>query len=731
MSSALDADTRRQLGETTATARAMLRAAQKDLQKVFIAFLIGFIGTFYALRLYVWDFLYNVTESRMAEDVGESFEVIAQTPFDVILLQAKIGLIIGAIVSLPAFIYFARDALRARGWWPQTPIARWKLVGLGLFAAGLFAGGAFYGYSVFFPVMFGFLAGFGFDAGLNPSYSIVMWTEFIVLLTISFGLAAQMPLAITGLSYAEIVPYETFRDKWRHAVVGIFIFGAVFSPPDPFTQIMWAVPLVILYGLSLYLAKVVVTAKRGSEKIDVAGAARRHWNELAGLLLGGIGSVYAFYAYGGVDAVNGLLGREVTVLSTTIATSYRLQPAGEGLGVEPGVAIGLYGGLLSIALTLVGLAYFVYAELDADVIETNLGDPTEIDLSELDAAGIRAAPPEAFVDLDEDEAMAMAGQAIEADDREKARAIVDRFDDTEAEREAAAEAAAEEEGDLGDRAERAGDSFLAEFTDGERDTDDIGGYYTDIVFILGTLRSRSFRLVVTFIAAMVATFMAFYVGGLGVVRDNFLSRMPPQLVDETTLEIITLHPVEAILFIVKVSVLIGALAVLPMVAYYAWPALKQLGAVRGNQRVIFLWVGSLTAGLLGGFALGYFYVAPAVISYLVADATAAEMLITYRVNDFFWLIIFTTAGIGLLTDLPILMLLLNRAGIPYRAMRGRWREVTIALLTVGALLTPADITTMFLVTVPLMAAYGVGLAILFVVTGGGRRDLAPPAEIVS
>ena len=251
------------------------------------------------------------------------------------------------------------------------------------------------------------------------------------------------------------------------------------------------------------------------------------------------------------------------------------------------------------------------------------------------------------------------------------------------------------------------------------------------MFILGTLRSRSFRLVVTFIAAMVATFMAFYVGGLGVVRDNFLSRMPPQLVDETTLEIITLHPVEAILFIVKVSVLIGALAVLPMVAYYAWPALKELGAVRGNQRVIFLWVGSLTAGLLGGFALGYFYVAPAVISYLVADATAAEMLITYRVNDFFWLIIFTTAGIGLLTDLPILMLLLNRAGIPYRAMRSRWREVTIALLTVGALLTPADITTMFLVTVPLMAAYGVGLAILFVVTAGGRRDLAPPAEIVS
>ncbi|MFW6320467.1 MAG: twin-arginine translocase subunit TatC, partial [Halohasta sp.] len=202
MSSALDADTRRALGETSATARAMLRSAQKDLQKVFLVFLAGFLGTFYALRLYIWEFLYDVTESRMRADVGESFEVIAQTPFDVILLQAKIGLIVGLIVALPAFLYFARDALRARGWWPQSPIARWKLAVLGLFAAVLFTGGAAYGYAVFFPVMFGFLASFGFDAGLNPSYSIVMWTEFIILLTISFGLAAQMPLAITGLSYA-------------------------------------------------------------------------------------------------------------------------------------------------------------------------------------------------------------------------------------------------------------------------------------------------------------------------------------------------------------------------------------------------------------------------------------------------------------------------------------------------------------------------------------------------
>ena len=730
MASALDNDTQRALGEATATGRAMLRSAQKDLQKIFIIFLIGFLGTFYALRLYIWDFLRAVTKSRMRAEVGESFGIIAQTPFDVILLQAKIGLVVGLIVALPVFLYFARDALVQRGVWPQLSVARWKLATIAGFATALFVGGAAYGYIVFFPVMFSFLAEFGFEAGFAPRYSIVLWTQFIVLLTLSFGVAAEMPLAITGLSYAEIVPYETFRDKWRHAVVGIFVFGAVFSPPDPFTQIMWAIPLVILYGLSLYLAKVIVTTKRGSDQIKLRTTLRAHWNSLVGLTLVGGVLPYAFYTYGGRTAVNAVLSHPL------VGSRYRILSPGVGLGVEPQTAIAVYGGIVAVLLPVGGLAYLVYSGLDADP-DGEFGDPTAIDLGTLDAAGIKAAPPEAFIELSEAEAMQYASEAIEAGDEAKAQAILDRFDETEAARQAATAADSDtptdESGEpgLGDRASRAGDSFLSELTDGEQDTDDIGGYYKDIAFVAGSLRSKSFRLVATFMLVMVATFIWFYIGGLGAVRANFLSRLPTELAGETALEIITLHPVEALLFIVKVSVLAGAVAVVPVVAYYAWPALRELGVVRGRQAVVFLWVGSLTTGLLGGLALGYFYIAPATISYLVADMQAYNILPTFRVRDFFWLILFTTVGIGLLADVPIVMLLLNRAGITYRAMRTRWREVTIGMLTIGAVFSPADIVTMFLVTVPLMAAYGVGLLVLFLVTAGGRRNLAPPADIVS
>ncbi|MFB6160705.1 MAG: twin-arginine translocase subunit TatC [Haloferacaceae archaeon] len=720
MASALDEDTRGAIDEGRETAAAMLRAAQKDLQKVFVVFLVGFVGTFYALRLYVWDFLKAVTEAQMGEATRGSYEIIAQTPFDVILLQAKIGMIAGAFVCLPVFLYYSRDALRARGLWPSSPVPVWKLVPLVAAAAALFLAGLAYGYLVFFPFMFAFLAGNALSVGFTPTYSIVLWAEFIFLLTLSFGLAAQLPLVITGLSYAEIVPYETFRDNWRYAVVAMFVFGALFTPPDPFTQIMWATPMLVLYGVSLYTAKVVVTAKRGHAAVDVPRIARDHWNTLAGSAVLGFVAVYGFYTRGGVAAANDALA--------WTGSTYRLLPAGSALGVDPGVAAAVYGVGGAALVAVLALAYHVYAELEAAVgpLDAAAGDPAAIDVRDLDADGVRAAPPEAFETMTEDEALTVASEAMEAGDDAKARAVLDRFDAAEAERAAAADEGAEG-ADIGDRTQRAAGAFADELSDGEADEDDVGGYIEDIGFVVDSLTSKSFRIVAVFAVVLAGTFGWLYTGGIGRVFENFLARLPSQVTPDS-LNVVALHPMEALLFEVKFSMLIAVAAVLPMVAYYAWPALEERDVVRRNRRTVFVWTGALLGGLFGGFALGYLYVAPTIISYLVADALRANMVIAYRITSFFWLIFFTTAGIGLLVDIPVLMVLLNSAGVPYRTMRERWREVTVGLMLVAALFTPADALTMILVTVPLMAAYGVGLVVLFVVTLGGRRDLSPAAS---
>ncbi|AXG05416.1 preprotein translocase subunit TatC [Haloplanus rubicundus] len=717
MSSALDEDTRQTLDAGRETAGAMLRSAQKDLQKVFIVFLVGFIGSFYALRLYVWGFLEGITRSRLDEVASGELQIIAQTPFDVILLQAKIGLVAGIILGLPVFLYFSRDALQERGLWPSSPVSRWKLALGGLLAAGLFLAGLAYGYLVFFPVMFAFLANNALSAGFTPTYSIVLWAQFIFLLTLSFGLAAQLPLAMSALSYAEIVQYETFRDRWRYAVVAMFAFGALFTPPDPFTQIMWAIPMLVLYGFSLYLTKVVITAKRGSEQISVGAAAAGHWNFILGFgLIGGL-LVYAFFTRGGLPLANDALA--------WAGSSRRLAAPGSTLPLSRIAGLALWTAVGTLLAGVVAFMYYVYAELDAAVDPIEVGDPTEIDLAELDAAGIRAAPPEAFADLSEDDAVSMAGDAMDADDKEKARAILDRFDEAETVREAegSADAPQSTTEEIGDRASRAGGTFLDEFTDGETDEDDIGGYYTDVAFILDSLTSRAFRIAAVFGIVLASTFGWLYTGGIGRVFEQFLSQLPSQVTPED-INVVALHPMEALIFEVKFSTLIAVFVTFPIVMYYAWPALRERGFVRGNRNVIFGWAAALVVGLFGGFVLGYTTVAPTVISYLVADGVRANMIIAYRITNFFWLIFFTTAGIGLLADVPVLMLLLNTAGVSYRTMRDRWREVTVGIMAFAAVATPADVMTMFMVTIPLMVAYGIGLVVLFVVTLGGRRDLS-------
>ena len=751
MSSALDGDTRATLDAGRETAGAMLRAAQKDLQKVFIFFLVGFLGTFYALRLYVWDFLKRVTRAQMSAQVSGDVSIIAQTPFDVILLQAKIGLVVGVVLAIPSFVYFSQDALKERDLWPSSSVPVWQLASILVGMVTLFVAGVAYGYYVFFPFTFAFLAQNAIAAGFTPTYSIVKWAQFIFLLTASFGLASQLPLAMTGLSYAEIVPYETFRDKWRYAVVGVFAVGALFTPPDPFTQIMWAIPVLTLYGLSLYLAKVVTTARRGSERMDVRGSLGAHWNTIAGTAAVGGLLVYAFFARGGVGYFNqglAVIGSDYVVVA----------PASP-------VVFGTYVVLAAVAAAAVALGYFVYSDLDdLAIVEAGVGDPTAIDLGDLDAAGVRAAPPEVFAAIDEEAAMAAAGDAIDAGDKEKARAIVDRFDadggaDEAAEDEPQSDPASDApaapaatgdgspSGGIADRATRAGGAFFDAFSDDTddgakgdvgdaaasaegdgplADEDDFEGYYTDLRFILDSVTSRSFRIAGLFMIVLAGVFGWLYTGGIKRVYEDFLARLPAQVRPEEVLNVVALHPMEALVFEVKFSTIIAALVTLPLIAYYAWPALRDRSLVRHRRRAVFVWTGALTAGLLGGFVLGYTTIAPSIISWLVNDAVVAEMVIAYRITNFFWLIFFTTAGIGLLADVPILMILLNTTGIGYDSMRGRWREVTVAVLGAAALFTPADVLTMFLVTIPLMAAYGIGLGILFVVTLGGRRDLAAP-----
>jgi sec-independent protein translocase protein TatC len=720
MAGALDEDTARTVASGRETVGAMLSSAQSDLKKVFIFFLVGMLGAFFALRMYVWDALkQDILYSQMNAEAREATTVVAVTPFDVILLQVKVGMIVGVLFAIPALVYFSRGALKRRGYWPSDHIPRWKLGVLGVLIAGLFVGGVVYAYELFFPIMFSFLAENAVQAGFTPTYSIVKWTEFVFFLTLSFGLAAQLPLAMSGLSLSGVVPYETFRDKWRYAVIGIFVFGAVFSPPDPFTQIMWALPLVTLYGLSLGITRLAVLSQQAGANVPIRLVVRKRWNVLAGTAVLAGAAVYGYLTRGGLAATNDLLD--------TIGSSYRF-PTFETLslaGLDAATSAAVLTGV--VTLLAVGVALFVLrirelqsvaaadrraatrtpqSEVTAEGRSASAGQPAEIEIGALSAPAVRAAPPEAFADLTEEEAVGYAQEAIDEGDKDKAQAILDRFD--EAEEFAAEQAAAEE--DEADPVTSTAAGMMNAFTEDETTEDDIGGYYYDIAFILDSLTSKAIWLVGTFMTVLALTFVYLYQGGIGDIRDSFLGSMPEALAEQV--DIVTLHPVEALIFEIKFATLLGFVSIIPIALYFAWPAIQSRGfTTGGNRNVLLVWGGTLFVSLIGGTLLGFFYIAPGIISWLAGDALTSNMVIAYRINNFGWLVIFTTIGIGILAMIPVTMWLFARGNIiSYETMRRRWRVAVLGFFAIGGLLSPKGVFTMFILALPASFAFFVGMA---------------------
>ena len=771
MAGAVDEDTRRAIAGGRQTLGAMLATAQQHLQKVFIVFVIVFLGTFYLLQEFVWSRLKADLFRRMGPLVREGTSVVATTPFDVILLQVKIGLVVGVLLSIPPLLYYSRDPLRARGFWPHLP--RWKIALLGALGVVLFLGGIVYSYELFFPLMFEFLASNALQTGIRPTYSIVMWAQFVFLLTLSFGLAAQLPLIMSGLAYAEIVPYETFRSKWKYAVLGIFVVGALLSPPDPFTQLLWAAPLVVLYAFSLKFTKLIVGVKYGSQRLDVGRTIAENRSRLLGAAVLG-----AAVVYGAV-----LAGRQAP-LSEPIAfplVPYAFEiPTGQvisAFGISTRVGVALLAVLAAVLAFAFALAYALYASVDFTTVghrsaggtaTGSSGDPAAIDVADLDTAGVQAAPDEAFETMSEDEALAIAREAMEAGDADRAQAVLDRFDATQAvvedepETESGDESAEEwlnewepatgtdadrsveasavtgvsapenhsetsgpstnsEGAEEGSAVTRTTAGMVDAFTDEETTEEDIGGYYYDITFVLESLTSKAFRIVAVFMTVLAATFYFLYQGGVGQLKADFLSRLPPAIAPDGV-DVVALHPVEVLVFDVKISTLAAALATLPLVLYYAWPALKERGFAGGDRRILLVWALTLLAGVVVGSLVGYAFVAPQVISWLAADAVRANMVIAYRISAAGWLVFFTTAGVGLLASVPLTMVLFHRGGIvSYARMYEHWRGVTIAVLAIVAYTTPQGVFMMFIIGIPTMLSYFLGLGFLWLFTLGGRR----------
>ena len=119
----------------------------------------------------------------------------------------------------------------------------------------MFLVGASFAYYVVVPFGFEFLVNFG-NSVVSVMPSIGKYVSFFTKLLFGFGIAFELPVFTFFLAIIGLVTDRTLKDFFKYAVVLIFIASALLTPPDILTQFLMAGPLILLYGVSIYIAKV-------------------------------------------------------------------------------------------------------------------------------------------------------------------------------------------------------------------------------------------------------------------------------------------------------------------------------------------------------------------------------------------------------------------------------------------------------------------------------------------
>jgi sec-independent protein translocase protein TatC len=128
----------------------------------------------------------------------------------------------------------------------------------------MFAVGAAFAYYVVFPVGFKVLVTFG-GAEFTAMPKMSEYVSFFGKLMLGFGIAFELPVVTYFLAKLGLVTDRTLIEFSRYAIVIIFILAAVLTPPDLFSQLAMATPLLILYGISILIAKIVNPEKKEEE----------------------------------------------------------------------------------------------------------------------------------------------------------------------------------------------------------------------------------------------------------------------------------------------------------------------------------------------------------------------------------------------------------------------------------------------------------------------------------
>ena len=222
-----------------------------ELRDRLIRALLAILIVFLCLFPWAKD-LYALLAQPLLSKLPSGGQMIATDVVGVFLVPMKVALMVAFLIALP-YVLYQIWAFVAPGLYTHEKRLALPLVAASVF---LFFVGMAFAYFLVFPTVFGFMAGIA-PEGVAWMTDIEKYLSFVLSTFVAFGVAFEVPVIVVVLVLVGVVELRTLREWRPYVIVGAFVVGAIFTPPDVVSQLMLAIPLCLLYELGMQAARFV------------------------------------------------------------------------------------------------------------------------------------------------------------------------------------------------------------------------------------------------------------------------------------------------------------------------------------------------------------------------------------------------------------------------------------------------------------------------------------------
>ena len=167
----------------------------------------------------------------------------------IFIIKLEIALIVGIVLSIPV-ILFQLWAFLAPGLYSHEKKYIWPLI---FFAMLSFCVGGAFAYYIIIPYALDFFLNLA-PENISNNIAIDFYFGFILRIIVVFGIVFELPVLSVILSHFGLITPKFLRKYRRHAIVIFFVLAAILTPPDPTTQIFLAIPLILLYEVTILIS---------------------------------------------------------------------------------------------------------------------------------------------------------------------------------------------------------------------------------------------------------------------------------------------------------------------------------------------------------------------------------------------------------------------------------------------------------------------------------------------